>query len=55
MTAAIVAAIMSILELIELFTGFSFGGAVNPEWIEATLMVLTPLLVWLVPGWLEKR
>ena len=53
MKAALVAAIMSILELIELSTGWTFAG-VTEEWIQGTLIVLTPILVWLVPGWIDK-
>jgi len=49
MTAAIVAAFLSILELVELWGGWSFG--IGEERVQAILMVLTPILVWLVPGW----
>jgi len=49
MSAAVVAAIMSGLELLELFNGWSFG--IGQEWVEATLMVLTPFFVWAWPRW----
>jgi hydroxymethylglutaryl-CoA reductase len=49
MKAAIVAAVMSVLELIELWGGFSTG--VTQDWILSLMMILTPILVWFVPGW----
>lgn len=55
MTKAVVAVIVSALELAELATGWS-SSAITPEWIEATLMILSPILVWLVPNdWIGKR
>lgn len=53
LTAALVAAIMSAVELLELLTGTTMTG-ITPEWIEGTLMVLTPVLVWLVPRWVDR-
>lgn len=49
MVKAVVALIMSALELIELLTGWSWTGVIDEQWIETLLMVLTPILVWLVP------
>jgi hypothetical protein len=49
MKAAIVALIMSALELLELWGGWSFG--VGKDWVLSFLMLITPLLVWLIPGW----
>ncbi|MBO0710756.1 MAG: hypothetical protein J2P47_05690 [Acetobacteraceae bacterium] len=55
MTKAIIAVIMSSLELIEQWTGFQAPG-ITPEWIETTLMILTPILIYFVPDdWLHKR
>jgi hypothetical protein len=47
-SAATIAAVMSLLELAEEWGGWSFG--VDQHWIETTLMLLTPFLVWAVPG-----
>lgn len=54
MTPAIVAVVMSVLELLELWTGWHAPG-IDAQWVETFLMVLAPLLVWLVPEWLVKR
>jgi len=48
MTAALVAVIMSILELVELWTGWVPAG-ITTQWVETTLMILAPILIWLVP------
>lgn len=50
MQVAIIAAVMSILELIDLWLGTSLGGESMKNWIETLLMVLTPILVWLGMG-----
>jgi hypothetical protein len=52
---AIVAVILSILQLVELWTGWSSPG-ITEEWLETLLMILLPLLVIIVPDdWLSKR
>jgi hypothetical protein len=48
MAAALVAAIMSIIEFVELVWGKT---GLTQEYVEAILMVLAPILVWLVPNW----
>jgi len=55
MTQALVAVIFSLLELLELWTGWSPPG-ITPEWIETFLMILAPLGVWLAGReWLSKQ
>jgi hypothetical protein len=48
MAAAAVAAIMSIIEFIELVWGKT---GLTQEYVEAILMILAPILVWLIPNW----
>jgi hypothetical protein len=47
MQAAIVALIISALDVIEIWTEWSPG--VDAKWIETFLMALNPILVWAVP------
>jgi hypothetical protein len=47
---AIVAAIMSILALIEIAFGFNVGHDLTEEWLLGLIAILTPILVWLVPN-----
>ena len=49
MAAALVATIMSLVELVELWGGFTTG--IHQQWVETTLMILTPILVFFAPGW----
>lgn len=54
MLKAIVALIISAVELVELWSGSQLG--VTEEWVETTLMVLLPILVWLIPNdWLRAQ
>jgi len=53
MTAAIVALIMSALELVVLWTGWTIN--ISHEWVETLLMVLTPIFVWLVPSMTRRE
>jgi|GEM_PF-7073908 len=53
MVATIVAAVLAVLELLEMWGGWSFG--IGEEWVQAILVVLTPILVWLVPGWVAPH
>jgi hypothetical protein len=43
-----VALVMAILELIELYTQWTFG--LTAEWVEGLIALLTPIFVWLVPN-----
>lgn len=52
MTPALVAFIISTLELVELWTGWSPG--IDAAWIETLFMILNPLLVWLAGHWLTR-
>lgn len=53
MTAAIVAAIMSVIELVEMYWEFKTG--IDAQWVQVTLVALTPVAVWLVPGLFDGR
>jgi hypothetical protein len=55
MTAALVALIFSLLEILELWTGWSPPG-ITEQWIETLLMILAPVGVWIAgTDWLTKR
>lgn len=43
-----VAFIMSVLTILEVTWGIHFG--ISEEWMVATLAIITPILVWLVPN-----
>ena len=43
-----VALIMAIIIVVEDVTGW--GSGITEEWVIATLAILTPILVWLVPN-----
>jgi len=53
MTYAITAFIMAGLELITLWKGRDLG--ISIEWVESTLIILTPILLWFVPQWVKER
>lgn len=46
---ALVALIMSALIVVELILGIQIPG-ISEDWIIATIAILTPILVWLVPN-----
>lgn len=48
MNKALVAAIMSVITLAELYFGFRSG--ITEEWLLALIAILTPIIVWLVPN-----
>ena len=55
MTQALVALIFSLLEILELWTGWNPPG-ITEQWIETLLMVLAPIGVWIVGReWWIKR
>ena len=55
MTKAIAAVIMSIIGLIELWTGESIVG-LDQNYLETIIFVLTPVVVWLIPNdWLSRN
>lgn len=51
MQAALIALLISVLDVVELWTQWSPG--IDHQWIETLLMILSPILVWMVPpgGW----
>jgi len=49
MKYAITAVIMAVLELVTLWKGRDLG--INVEWVESTLIILTPIVLWFVPRW----
>ena len=54
MTKAIIALLVSIAELIILWTGSNLD--ITEQWVETSLMVLNPLLVFFIPNdWLTRR
>ena len=46
---AIVAAIMSVLAVIDQIFGISFPG-ISEAWVTSLIVLLTPFLVWLIPN-----
>lgn len=45
---AIVAVVMAVLTLVEVWGGWHFG--ISEDWVVSLLAILTPILVWLVPN-----
>lgn len=51
MTQALIALVISVLDVVEIWTQWSPG--IDHQWIETLLMVLNPILIWMAPpgGW----
>jgi hypothetical protein len=52
MIYAITGVIMAFLELVTLWKGRDLG--ISVEWVESTLIILTPILLWFVPKWARE-
>lgn len=48
MQKAIAALVLAAAQLIEIITGWQFG--LSEDWVLATLAILTPIVVWIVPN-----